>query len=281
MIPLISAVGHETDVTLIDFASDRRAPTPTAAAEMAVPVRSELLERIVALSARRLACWARGLEQRRKELSMLSRALPRDILAGPRQQLDTLAERLPRALTANAQIHHRQYSAVAGRLAPQLLINMIERRKEGYLSLNLRLKAGLVANARGHQARILRYQERVVAFGERSERATLALLKQHKSRVERATQLLTAFSYREVLKRGFALVRDGDGLPLRSVAAVSSGMRLDIEFADGRVAAVADGEASVAAPKPKASAPKPPAKPRTRSEGSGGKDSGGQGGLFD
>jgi exodeoxyribonuclease VII large subunit len=274
MIPLISAVGHETDVTLIDFASDRRAPT--AAAEMAVPVRSELLERIVALAARRLACWTRGLEQRRKELSMLSRALPRDILAGPRQQLDTLAERLPRALTANAQIHHRQYSAVAGRLAPQLLRTNVERRRERYDNLNRRLASGLAANAQAHRLRIERARERVTAFSERSHRATRALLVQRGARLERAAQLLTAFSYREVLKRGFALVRDGDGLPLRSVAAVSSGMRLDIEFADGRVAAVADGEASVAAPKPKSAAPKPPAKPRTRSEGSGG-----QGGLFD
>lgn len=97
---------------------------------------------------------------------------------------------------------------------------------------------------------------------------------QRGARLERAAQLLTAFSYREVLKRGFALVRDGDGLPLRSVAAVNSGMRLDIEFSDGRVAAVADGAASPSSPAtPKV---KPAAKPRVRSEGSGG-----QGGLFD
>jgi len=272
MIPLISAVGHETDITLIDFASDRRAPTPTAAAEMAVPVRSELLERIVALAARRLACWQRGLEQRRKELSLLSRALPKDILAGPRQQLDGLADRLPRALTANAQIHHRQYSGIAGRLAPQLLINTIERRKERYISLNQRLKAGLVANAQAHQARILRYRERVAAFGERSQRTTLALLKQHGARVERAERLLSAFSYRGVLARGFALVRDGDGHPLRSATSVTSRMRLDIEFSDGRVAAVADGEGA-----PSPSAPvAPKAKPRPR----GGGETGGQGSLF-
>ena len=108
MIPLISAVGHETDITLIDFASDRRAPTPTAAAEMAVPVRSELLSTLNALGSRKYACWQRGLERHRRELAMLSRALPKDILAEPRQQLDALAERLPRALRANAQVHHTQ-----------------------------------------------------------------------------------------------------------------------------------------------------------------------------
>jgi len=276
MIPLISAVGHETDITLIDFVSDRRAPTPTAAAEMAVPVRSELLARIVALAARRLACWQRGLDQRRKELSLLSRALPKDILAGPRQQLDTLAERLPRALTANAQIHHRQYSSVAGRLAPQLLINTIERRKERYVSLNQRLKAGLVANAQAHRARLSRHRERVVAFGERAHRATLALLRQHGARIERAERLLAAFSYREVLKRGFALVRDGDGHPLRSATAVGGGMRLDIEFADGRVGAVADGESAA----PDVGKLNPVSKPLAKPKPRGGGDSGGQGSLF-
>jgi exodeoxyribonuclease VII large subunit len=263
MIPLISAVGHETDITLIDFASDRRAPTPTAAAEMAVPVRSELLARIVALAARRLACWQRGLETRRKELSLLSRALPKDILAGPRQQLDTLSERLPRALTANAQIHHRQYSGIAGRLAPQLLRTNVERRRERFVSLNRRLSSSLIANAQGHRTRLARHHDRVLAFGERAQRATLALLRQHGARVERAERLLAAFSYREVLKRGFALVRDGGGHPLRNAAAVSGGMRLDIEFADGRVGAVADGDTA-----PKTIRPKPAAK--SRSEPSGG-----------
>src|SRR4029077_12757614 len=97
MIPLIAAVGHETDITLIDFVSDKRAPTPTAAAEIAVPVRAELLAEILALANRRLACWQRGITQRRKELNLLSRSLPAvdDVLAGPRQRLDLCAERLP------------------------------------------------------------------------------------------------------------------------------------------------------------------------------------------
>ena len=279
MIPLISAVGHETDITLIDFASDRRAPTPTAAAEMAVPVRSELLATLNALGSRKYACWQRGMERHRRELTMLSRALPKDILAEPRQSLDSLAERLPRALRANAQVHHTQYSRIASRLAPQLLSNTVERRRERYSSLNQRQKASLVANAQAHVARIERARERVVAFGERSQRATLALLKQHQVRIERAERLLNAFSYREVLKRGFALVRDGDGHPLRAAAGVSAGMRLDIEFADGRVAATADGED---APRERVAQPRAveaPARPKPRAKG-GGEGSGGQGSLF-
>lgn len=265
LIPLISAVGHETDVTLIDFASDKRAPTPTAAAELAVPVRAELMARLAALEARKLACWQRGIDQRRKELNLLTRALPKDILAGPRQQLDTLAERLPRALRANAQIHHTQYSRVAGRLAPQLLRREIEHRRERYDGLNRRLKAGLIANAQAHRLRLARHRDRVAACSNAAQRAMLALLSQRKARVERAERLLAAYSYREVLKRGFVLVRDGEGHPLRTAAVVASGMRLDIEFADGRVGAVADGEA------------KPPVPPRAKSHRGGG---GGQGQLF-
>jgi len=279
MIPLISAVGHETDITLIDFASDRRAPTPTAAAEMAVPVRSELLATLNALGNRKLSCWQRGMERHRRELTMLTRALPKDILAEPRQLLDGLSERLPRALRANAQVHHTQYSRVATRLAPQLLLNTVERRRERYNSLNQRLQASLIANAQAHAARLARYRERVTAFGERSQRATYALLRQHQARVERAERLLSAFSYREVLKRGFALVRDGEGHPLRAAAGVSSGMRLDIEFADGRVAATADGDGPPRqhAAQPRVAETPRPSKPRGKTSGEG---SSGQGSLF-
>src|SRR5690349_8865965 len=143
MIPLISAVGHETDVTLIDFASDKRAPTPTAAAEIAVPVRAELMAEISALTSRRLACWQRGISQRRKELNLLSRALPaaEDVLAGPRQRLDACAERLPRALLANAQIHHTQYSRCASRLTSQLIRGLVARRRDRFDALSHRLRA--------------------------------------------------------------------------------------------------------------------------------------------
>ncbi len=242
MIPLISAVGHETDFTLIDFAADWRAPTPTAAAERAVPVRSELMATLGDLGQRKLACWRRGLDQRRKELRLLSRSLPAldQLLSAPRQRLDACSARLPRALIANAQIHHRQLTRVSAQLSPRLLIQRVERGRE-----------------------------RTAALGARSSRAMLTLLDQRAARLERAERLLIAFSYRDVLKRGFALVRDGVGQPLRTAASVAAGMPLDIEFADGRVGAVAQGEARMR--------PSSSVRPRRRR---GGGDAEGQGSLF-
>jgi exodeoxyribonuclease VII large subunit len=244
MIPLISAVGHETDITLIDFASDRRAPTPTAAAEIAVPVRSELLATLGDLGSRNRACWQRGLDRLRKELRLLTRALPAldDLLSAPRQRLDACAARLPRALIANAQIHHRQLTRVSAQLSPRLL-----------------------------KQRIARSSEIVVALGQRGRRARDNDLQRRGGRLRSAGQLLAAFSYRGVLARGFALVRDGDGHPLRSATAVDAGCRLDIEFSDGRVGAVADGDRAT---QPVAAKTKP------RLRGGSGGSSGGQGRLF-
>jgi exodeoxyribonuclease VII large subunit len=244
MIPLISAVGHETDVTLIDFASDHRAPTPTAAAERAVPVRAELLAQIAAFSARQIRAWQRGIDQRRTELLAATRALPArdELLADPRQRFDTLVKRLPRALHANAQLHRTHLTRAAARLTPRLL-----------------------------KLRLARSSEIVIAFGKRSELAWENYLQRRWDRLRSTEQLLNAFSYRKALDRGFALVRDGEGHPLRSAAAVASGARLEIEFSDGRVGATADGAGAPAAPKPKS---KPAAKPP-----SGG--AGGQGSLFE
>jgi len=242
-IPLIAAVGHETDVTLIDFAADRRAPTPTAAAEMAVPVRADLMLDVDSLARRALSAWRRNQEARRGELRSAARALPSadEVLALPRQRFDHAAERLPRALNANTKSHHVRYSQVSGRLSTQFLRGHVERRRERYAGLALRLRAGLVANIDLHRSRIARDGERIAAFAERARRAIRQLIAVRQARAERDAQLLAAFSYRGVLDRGFALVRDGVGRPLHRAAAVAPGGRIEIEFADGRVGARADG----------------------------------------
>jgi len=219
LVPLISAVGHETDVTLLDFVADRRAPTPTAAAEMAVPVRAELLLDIGSLAGRALASWQRNQQARRTELRAARRALPdaEDVLALPRQRLDHAAERLRRGLRANAQIHRVLFSRTGGRLSPHLLRGGVERRRE-----------------------------RLGGFAERAGRSFRNLVAVRRARADRGGELLAAFSYRGVLARGFALVRDGAGQPLRTVAAVSAGMPIEIEFSDGRVGARADDAVDIA-----------------------------------
>ena len=271
LIPLISAVGHETDVTLIDFVADKRAPTPSAAAEMAVPVRAELMTDVDSLARRVLAGWWRNQETRRSALRSAVRGLPGadDVLALLRQRLDHAAQGLARALRANAHIHRVGFSRVGGRLSPHLLRATVERRRERYDGLALRLRASVAANAAAHRMRIARERERVGAFAARAVRAIDNIFDGRWARCERDGQLLAAFSYRGVLQRGFTLVRDRGGRPLRAAAAVAPGMPIEIEFSDGRVGARAE---SVEA---QASALVEPAKRRRRRH-----ENPGQGSLF-
>lgn len=283
MIPLISAVGHETDITLIDFVADKRAPTPTAAAEMAVPVRSDLFVEVADLGRRTRACWQRGHENRRNELRAAARALPAagDLLAIPRQRLDSAGSALPRGLKANTHAHFRRFTAASAKLTLRVLHgqisqadhrltvcgerlglsarSLLRRRRDRFAGLEVRLRASKLSNAQAQRNAIARQRERTHRLAERAQRALATLLQRLDARVENSGKLLSALSYRGVLARGFALVRDEAGHPVHAADAVGPGARVEIEFADGRVGATAHADRPAPAARRGPAQPKPAA----------------------
>ncbi len=234
VIPLISAVGHETDTTLIDYASDRRAPTPTGAAEMALPVRSELAASVGDLGGRVSRLLLRLVEKRRLELRSAIGAFPRAdaLLQAPRQRLDMASHRFSGALGQAIARKRSAYGELAAQLRPGALRRDVERRRIDVSRAAERLRPAAVRRI-DHARRQLETQGRV----------------------------LDSLSYEGVLKRGFALVSDGEGNLVRAASGISGGDALSLRFADGEVAATATGEA---APKPRpaqaSAAPKAKAK---------------------
>ncbi|MBN9487606.1 MAG: exodeoxyribonuclease VII large subunit [Alphaproteobacteria bacterium] len=248
-IPLISAVGHETDTTLIDFASDRRAPTPTAAAEMAVPVRADLIAQTLDFGQRTIACLNRALREASVALTGLARGLgdPVRLIEERQQRLDVCGERL--ALATRQLVERRDHQLAAARLvSPRAVINA----KEQALVSEVRVLEGAMRRYVGdtHQ-KIERTAERLEQFAERVRRSMGEMLTRGDERIEQLGKLLESYSFHSVLNRGFALVRDQDGHPVLTAADTQAGDTLAIEFADGRIGAkVTDGVGSVPRPTP-------------------------------
>lgn len=252
-IPVISAVGHETDTTLIDFVADIRAPTPTAAAEIAVPVRSELLAIVDDRARRHFAALRRLLDARRAEMRALSRAMPgpTDLVAPSRQRFDLASTRLSNALSAAIATHRLSLQKSSGRLRPWVLALPARRRQFAQCGKRL-TPAILVRAAQAHRKDLDEAASRLPPLYRRSVAG-------RRERLDGAWKLIEALSHQGVLARGFVLVRDGRGKAVTRAGQVASGEALTLTFADGDVGAVVAGPAAARpAPKPKRSGPKDP-----------------------
>ena len=252
-IPLISAVGHETDTTLIDFVSDMRAPTPTAAAEMAVPVRLDLMAWVDQQGARLSASLSNGLSQRQQRLRDLSRGLPQkdSLLDGPRQRFDTWAERLPVALRQAVARKELALSRASGALRPSVLRGRLDRANDRLQNAARGLNADVVARdiarksdrltqvARGLRSDVISRDitrkldrldvmtARLAARAQSDQAARLA-------RLDGLDRLRETLGYQATLERGYAVVR-ADGAVVTSAQAAKKAASLEIQFADGRL----------------------------------------------
>jgi exodeoxyribonuclease VII large subunit len=259
-IPLISAVGHETDTTLIDFASDMRAPTPTAAAEMAVPVRRELWVLIQEQKGRMARGLSQGLQRRKQRLSDLARVMPAKerLLDVPRQRVDQADARLGQALVLSVSKQRNRLTSASAGLRVNLLQSKVDRGRE-----RLNVSARSLDPARLAEV-TQRKRDRFDQVSARLVRAARAQEQQRRQRLERLEAMRQAMGYEETLKRGYAVIRDVSGDLITSVA--DAAKMHEVQFADGRAQLTgAISTSAVTAPtdkpksKPKPKKQKPPA----------------------
>lgn len=251
-IPLISAVGHETDTTLIDFVSDWRAPTPTAAAEKAVPVRRELSAWLHEQEARLSRGLNEGISRRDQRLRDVSRALPKPegLLQTARQQMDVMDHRLPVALTSVVDRKKLYLHEKTGSLRPNLLNGTMTQSRRNLAGLTARMNPALERTIGQGQDRldqrierlrpqmvidhVQRLRDQLAVVSDRLDRPVTQKLVDQKQRLNALDRLRETLGYRETLKRGYAVVR-ADGQVATNVKSVKAAETVEVEFADGRI----------------------------------------------
>lgn len=257
-IPIISAIGHETDTTLLDLAADMRAPTPTGAAELVVPVRAELVARIDKVVLRGRTASGRVLELARRELVSLARALPGpdDFLAIPQRTADELGARLGRSLGANVAAHRNRYERACAALSPIGLSRSVAQLAQRLAAAGARKAQALTVHAERKRSaltlatrrlrpaavteRVAIGRRQLLEFDGRQRRAVRQMLTLAWQRLEGLDKLLDAFalSKESILARGFALVHRIDGTLVGRAAELPLGALVELEFADGKASAV-------------------------------------------
>ncbi|MBT8459476.1 MAG: exodeoxyribonuclease VII large subunit, partial [Boseongicola sp.] len=267
-IPLISAVGHETDTTLIDFTSDKRAPTPTAAAELAVPVRLDLVAWTDAQEARMTRAVGNAVSRRGEKLRDLIRILPRAeaLLNEPRQRLDRADDALPRALRQTVERSGAKLSEFARALRPAGLQTRIRTEHTRLNEWSHRLGPALIRGVERRRDRLGALQLRSSPIEQKLERqrkdfnalspkleAAISLrLSRAAEKIDALDRLRRSIGYEETLKRGYSVVRAGEEI-VTGADAAKTASSLEIQFRDGRVNVVPED----ASPKPKSSKKEP------------------------
>ena len=228
-IPLISAVGHETDTTLIDFVSDRRAPTPTAAAEIATPVLSELRALVLDYGRRTYRCAHHQLDARRTRLSAATRGLarPADLLALATQRFDLAASRLASALERNAAAHAQALTRASARLMPTVLSVAVRERGERLRALALRLDLAAL-----REPDAVARRARLPELGQRMQAGFAQRLRWAGERLGRLEQLRVSLNPDRPLALGFARIHHAEGQLARAAGELTPGETVSIVFAD-------------------------------------------------
>ncbi|MEL6644440.1 MAG: exodeoxyribonuclease VII large subunit [Pseudomonadota bacterium] len=250
-IPLISAVGHETDTTLIDYAADQRAPTPTAAAEMAVPVRVDLLAWVDGQGARLSRGAANAIGQRRQRLTDLARALPRPeaLLDTARQRYDRAERDLATALESGIARRRLALSEASAPLRPNLLRAQVARERAALDKLSARLRPALERLTRDAERDIARQRDALTDTATRLTTAWHRLQQRRRDTLTNLDRMRQSLGYDQTLNRGYALVWDGDTLVTTAKAAKAAD-KIEIQFQDGRMTPGGGKPAPKAKPKP-------------------------------